>query len=796
MARAPETASAAGTVTVVAGGVGGPGPGTSVALHACGVTVAGDALYVGNHVDVRRVSTAAGSLTTVAGNGSVNAGRNGASAAQFAFSGQACDTAVDKSGNLVVMAAGLYVVAARTGVFYAQSMTAGHVYAIKPRGGNTASGYPVGVALDQAGNIVVADTGSPACGEDCPSQGAQVLVVATRTGSFYGRKMTAGRVYTVAGVLAGPVREGNTGLAVDAWLGTTIGPVRLDRAGNLVVPDGGESDYAATIAPSVRVVAVRTGVFYGQKMTAGHIYRVAGNGHVGSGGDGGRATKAPLNLAGEVAADSTGNLVILDGSRVRVVAVRTGRFYGQRMTAGDIYGIAGAGAAGFSGDGAPAGKARIDASAVAVDRSGNVVLGCGYRVRVVAAKSGTFYGRRMTAGDIYTVAGTGFPDSGDGGPPAEADFSAIIGTAEDPSGDLAFADSDSLIWVVMARRSSVYGRMLAAGDSYKIGGNGNGEGYSGDGGPAAKASFSLTDGAGVTFDHAGNAVVADAGNERVRVIAARTGTFYGQRMIAGYVYTIAGTGPGRSCDDGGDGGLATKATLCDPQAVSADHVGNLLVTAVGGRLVRVVAARTGTFYGREMTVGDIYTIAGDGTYKFTGDGVPATKAGLSPFDAVADPAGNVIIADADGNQRVRLVAASTGTFYGQKMTAGDIYTIAGDGTYGFSGKGNGGPALDAELAAPSAVAVDRSGNVVFADQGADVVWVVAASTGMFYGLPMTAGDIYIVAGHGSNLGNDGLGDGGPALGSSLDEPDGVAISPAGDLLVGDEYDNRVRAISS
>ena len=790
MAGTPETASAAGSVTVVAGGVGGPGPATRVALHACGVTVAGDALYVGNHADVRQVSTVTGSLTTVAGNDSNNAGRSGASAAQFAFSGQACDTAVDKFGNLVV--AGLYVVAARTGVFYGQSMTAGRVYTIKRHGGDAVLNEPVGVALDQAGNIVVSDTGSPACEEDCPAQGAQVLVIAAKTGSFYGQKMKADGVYAIAGVLAGPVREGNTGLAVDAWLGTTIGPARLDQAGNVVVPDGGESDFAAKIAPSVRVVAVRTGVFYGQKMTAGHIYRVAGNGHSGSGGDGGRATKAPLNLAGGVAVDSTGNLVILDGSRVRVVAVKTGRYYGQHMTTGDIYGIAGAGAAGFSGDGGPAGKARIDASAVAVDGSGNVVLGCGYRVRVAAAKSGTFYGQRMAAGDIYTVAGTGSPDSGDGGPAVKADFSAIFGTAEDPSGDLAFSDSDSQVWVVMARKSSVYGSTLAAGDSYRIGGNGSGEGYAGDGGPAAKASFSLTGGAGVTFDHAGNVVVADAGNGRVRVIATTTGTFYGQKMISGYVYTIAGTGSGRSC---GGGGLATKATLCGPQAVSIDHAGNLLVTDVGGCRVRVAAASTGTFYGQKMTAGDIYTIAGDGNYKFNGNGVPATKAGLSPFDAVADAAGNVIIADADGNQRVRLVAASTGTFYGQRMTAGDIYTIAGDGTVGFSGKGNGGPAIDAELADPDAIAIDRYGNVVFTDQGADVVWVVAASTGMFYGLPMTAGDIYIVAGHGSNLGNDGLGDGGPAVGSSLNEPDGVAISPAGDLLVGDEYDNRVRAIS-
>ena len=111
-----------------------------------------------------------------------------------------------------------------------------------------------------------------------------------------------------------------------------------------------------------------------------------------------------------------------------------------------------------------------------------------------------------------------------------------------------------------------------------------------------------------------------------------------------------------------------------------------------------MAASTGTFYGQAMTAGDIYTVAGNGTPGFSGDGGPATKAELnSPRGVAADAAGNLVIADTS-NHRIRVVAASTGTFYGQAMTAGDIYTVAGNGTTGFSG--DGGPATNAELNAP------------------------------------------------------------------------------------------------
>ncbi len=87
---------------------------------------------------------------------------------------------------------------------------------------------------------------------------------------------------------------------------------------------------------------------------------------------------------------------------------------------------------------------------------------------------------------------------------------------------------------------------------------------------------------------------------------------------------------------------------------------------------------------------------------------PATEASLSEYvsGVAVDHSGNLVIADT-GNNRIRVVAASTGTFYGQAMTAGHIYTVAGNGTAGASG--DGGPATSAELDGPGGVAVSHRG---------------------------------------------------------------------------------------
>jgi hypothetical protein len=807
-ALAARTAPASGIIATVAGGVGGPGPGTGISLSDANgptcrlpmtVTFAAGNLYIAEG-SVRKVSERAGLLTTPAGTGAAGPLGTGSRAVSAALG--ACGVAVDHAGNLVIadeLRHRIDVVPASTGEFYGRAMTAGHLYPVagigrRGVGGSgvpatkTALNSPIDVALDGAGNIVIADEGTPQ--SPGPERGSRVRVVAESTGTFYGQPMTAGDIYTVAGSVTGFGDSGDGGPAVQAAIGEFLLAVRVDAAGNLVL---GTADNNR-----VRVVAARTGTFYGQAMTAGDIYSVAGGGNGGT-ASGIPAAQATLNGPDGVALDHAGNLLIADeiDNLVRVVAESSGTFYGQAMTAGDIYTIAGGGpGAPHLGDGGPATSATLGfPEGLAVDPAGNTVIAdfADSRVRVVAARTGTFYGQAMTTGDIYTVAGNGNADfCCDGMPATTAEMNGPAHAIRDLAGDLVIADeTDQRIRFVAAASGNFFRQRMTAGDIYTVAGDGK-KGGALNGTLATKAELRFP--VGVAADQAGNLLIVDSQNSEIRIVAARTGTFYGQPMTVGDIYTVAGNG---ARTFSGDGGPATSAGIGISSAVTVDPAGNLLI-ADGTDRVRVVAVRNGTFYGRAMTAGDIYTVAGDGSLAFSGDSGPATSAGVQPLGVAVDGSGNLVIADGF-NMRVRVVAERTGTFYGQNMTKGDIYTVAGNGTSGFAG--DGGPATSAEFQEPRSVAVDHAGNIVVADTqtsldpsatGNNRVRVVAAVTGTFYGVPMTAGDIYTVAGNGA----PGLsGDGHAATGAELDEPVGVSVDSAGNVLVADLGDGRVRAIT-
>jgi sugar lactone lactonase YvrE len=362
-------------------------------------------------------------------------------------------------------------------------------------------------------------------------------------------------------------------------------------------------------------------------------------------------------------------------------------------------------------------------ASVATDNAGNYYIGDYNTASIYEASQD---------GEIRRVAGSGIAGfSGDNGPATSAKLGAALGIAVDRAGNLFVADtSNNRIRRVDARTHIIT----------TIAGNGT-SGWGGDGGPATAAELSGPNG---VAEFNGQVFIADSGNCAIREVA-----------VTGRISTVAGSGT--HCGFGGDGGPAANAQLNLPEGVTADASGNLFIADYFNQRVRRVDHATAI----------ISTVAGNGTAGFSGDGGPATGAEINgPVAAAIDSFGNLYVAD-NGNQRVRRVDHATAI----------ISTVAGNGTAGFSG--DGGPAVKAEIAVPSSVAVDRAGDVLVADIGNGRIRRVDAATHA----------IGTVAGGGNG------GDGGPAMeaevGVSAAFVNGLALDPFGDVLVTDNDNNRI-----
>ncbi|MGO9876405.1 MAG: fibronectin type III domain-containing protein [Acidimicrobiia bacterium] len=411
-------------------------------------------------------------------------------------------------------------------------------------------------------------------------------------------------------------------------------------------------------------------------------------------------------------------------------------------SAGDISTIAGTGAIGYLGDGVAATSARVyDPQGVTIDAHGNPLIADtnNNRVRVLAVSTsnpGYLLGGCTDicvwmVGDVYTIAGTGPAGyNGDGIPATDATLNFPAGIAVDAHGNPVIADSDNQRVRVVAVSTSNPGYPVPSwtvGDIYTVAGNGPGTvKYSGDGVLATVAP--LFDPRDVTVDRGGDLLIADSGNARVRVVAVSTsnpgyllaGCTGTCRWAAGNIYTIAGDGA-PSYD--GDGIAATGAALSFPAGVAVDGDENVLIADRDNNRVRIVAVSFSNpgYAVPSWTVGDIYTVAGNGTGSYTSDGFRAAATEVNePSGVTVDGHHNPIIAD-NSNHRVRVIAVSSsnpgyllgGCIGSCRWTVGDIYTIAGDGTGSYNGDGI--LATSAQLDFPSGVAIDTKGNFYVAD---------------------------------------------------------------------------------
>lgn len=423
------------------------------------------------------------------------------------------------------------------------------------------------------------------------------------------------KVTATTGIITTVAGTGIQGYSGDGSLATSA---NLNNPIEVAVDSSGNIYFADFSNQRIRKVTASTGI----------ITTVAGNGILGYGGDGSAATSANLNNPYGVALDVSGNIYIVDRNnhRIRKVTASTGI----------ISTVAGNGIAAFGGDGSAATLANINfPRGLAVDGTGNIYITDqgNHRIRKVTASTGI----------ISTVAGNGtYGYGGDGSAATSANLKNPVGLTIDGSGNIYIAD---------ALNHRIRKVTALTGIISTVAGNGTGA-YGGDGSVATSANLNNPN--GIAFDNSGNIYIADASNFRIRKITVSTGI----------ISSVAGNG---TASYRGDGSAATLANLHNPTDVVVDGSGNIFIADFYNHRIRKITA----------SMGNISTVAGNGTPAYGGDNSAATLANLyHPTGVAVDGLGNIYIADRSSH-RIRKVTASTGI----------ISTVAGSETSGFGGYG-------------------------------------------------------------------------------------------------------------
>jgi Leucine-rich repeat (LRR) protein/sugar lactone lactonase YvrE len=273
------------------------------------------------------------------------------------------------------------------------------------------------------------------------------------------------------------------------------------------------------------------------------------------------------------------------------------------------------------------------------------------------------------------------------------------------------------------------------------------KGFSGDNGPAIEAK--LNNPQGIAIDGEGNLYIADTNNHRIRKVDSN-----------GIITTVVGNGRRGFA---GDNGLATAARLRYPVAIVFDNNGHLYITDSGNHRIRkVTGQRT-----RKTNANSMITTFAGSRSGYRGDNGPATQARLSnPSGLAVDSQNNLYIADTD-NHRIRKVD-----------NRGNITTVAGNGTKGYSGDGD--PAIAAKLNAPTGLEVDSTGNLFIADKDNHRIRKVN-NEGMI--------STFTGTGRRGNS-TDGI----LAGVAQINQPTDVALDQYGNLYIADKGNNLIRKV--
>ena len=336
---------------------------------------------------------------------------------------------------------------------------------------------------------------------------------------------------------------------------------------------------------------------------------------------------------------------------------------------------------------------------------------------------------------ITTAVGTGARGfAGDGGPAKSAVLNGPFDVGFDRGGNLYFSDTFNHRIRRVDARTGIITTCAGSGEA----------GYSGDGGPAVGAR--LNEPYGIAVDKTANVYIADRHNQCVRRVDG----------VAGVITTFAGNG---TAGYGGDEGPASQAQMVEPNGLALDPAQRrLFIADVADHRVRVVDLATGT----------ISPFAGTGAAQHSGDGGPATAAGIHGARAVkVAPDGTVYILERQGS-----------TLRAVDPRSGIITTLAGTGARGYSG--DGGLARDAVFDAPKELALDPGGDILIVDTENHAIRRIYAANGIV---------VTIAGGRKSSEG-----DGGSARAAGLGRPHGAVVGPDGSIYIGDTENHRVRKL--